>query len=67
MTEFERGLDRALAIYRAGLVGDPMPRFPQIALRDARLIYSSGVEDALDEVNSIEYRPLSRDFIKTFA
>lgn len=50
MTDFERGLQRVLEIYQAGVRGDPIP----IGDKDARDIYSAGYVDAANEMDTVQ-------------
>jgi hypothetical protein len=51
MTDFERGLQRVLEIYQAGVRGEIVPSKKDA---DARAVYSAGYLDAAAEFDTIQ-------------
>jgi hypothetical protein len=66
MTDFERGIQRALAIYQAGVRGEICPTFRGIDKDDAQALYTQGVLDAATELDSIDLLPGIKRFLTRY-
>ena len=50
MTEFERGIRRALEIYKAGASGLPVPKYDCVRQADTQELYTQGYIDFIEEI-----------------